>query len=172
MPIHHISRHLFFFLFFSKFSVSTFIPLLDYVRRAHEIEIRPSSHRRPLSVCGIDYLCSFLSNFSSCFPQAICLDIFLIFFYVLRIFSFSLTWDPMGAKISKRYSYKSQQKVFNYPYKTTFRIFEILKIENFNGFFLFVCLFVVVFFVFVIMGPNGREISKRWSSYKSQPKVF
>ncbi len=31
------------------------LALLDYVSRAHEIEIRPSSVRRP-SVCGIDYL--------------------------------------------------------------------------------------------------------------------
>ncbi len=45
----------------------------------------------------------------------------------------------MGAKISKRYSsYKSQPKVLklflnflsNGPNKTTFGIFEILKIEN------------------------------------------
>ncbi len=49
-------------------------------------------------------------------------------------FSFSLPWDPMGAKISKRYSsYKSQPKAFklflnffpNDPYKTTVGIFEI-----------------------------------------------
>ncbi len=38
-----------------------FLALLDYVSRAHEIEIRPSvvrrpSYRRPSSVCGIDYL--------------------------------------------------------------------------------------------------------------------
>ncbi len=31
---------------------------------------------------------------------------------VYEIFSFSLTWDPMGAKISKRCSYKSQPKAF------------------------------------------------------------
>ncbi len=37
----------------------TFLALLDYVSRAHEIEIRPSSVVRPSvrpSVCGIDYL--------------------------------------------------------------------------------------------------------------------
>ncbi len=59
-------------------------------------------------------------------------------------FSFSLTWDPMGAKISKRYSsYKSQPKAFklflnflpNGPHKTTFGIFEILKIEILMVFF-------------------------------------
>ncbi len=58
------------------------------------------------------------------------------FFY--EYLSFSLTWDSMGAKISKRYSfYKSQPKAFklflnflpNGPHKKTFGIFEILKIE-------------------------------------------
>ncbi len=52
----------------------------------------------------------------------------------------------MGAKISKRYSnYKSQPKAFklflnflpNGPYKTTFGIFEILKIEILTIFFRF-----------------------------------
>ena len=46
---------------------------------------------------------------------------------------FSLTWDPMGGKISKRDSYKSQPKVVklvlnfppNGPHKNTFGIFEI-----------------------------------------------
>ncbi len=50
VTIHHISR--------------PFLALLDYVSRAHEIEIRPSSVRpsvrpsvvRRPSVCGIDYL--------------------------------------------------------------------------------------------------------------------
>ncbi len=30
----------------------------------------------------------------------------------IEIDLFSLTWDPMGVKISKRYSYKSQLKLF------------------------------------------------------------
>ena len=59
-------------------------------------------------------------------------------FEMLKIFndffSFSLTFDPMGAKIAKRYSsYKSQVKAFklflnilpNGAHKTTFEIFEI-----------------------------------------------
>ncbi len=58
------------------------------------------------------------------------------FFY--EYFSFSLTWDPMGAKLSKSYSScKSQPKAFklflnfltNGPHKTTFGIFEILKLK-------------------------------------------
>ncbi len=61
-------------------------------------------------------------------------------------FSFSLTWDLMGAKISKCYSsYKSQPKVFklflnflpNGPHKTMFGIFEILKIEILTNFIRF-----------------------------------
>ncbi len=60
-----------------------------------------------------------------------------------KFYSFSLTWDPMGAKISKRYSsYKSQPKVFklflkflpNGPHKSMFGIFEILKIEILTNF--------------------------------------
>ncbi len=67
---------------------------------------------------------------------------FLIF---CEYFSFSLTWDPMAAKISKCYSYKSQPKVFklflnflpNGPHKTMFGIFEILKIEILTNFIRF-----------------------------------
>ncbi len=48
--------------------------LLDYVSRAHEIELRPSSVIRP-SVSGINYLFNllhgFLSNFSCCFPLSL-----------------------------------------------------------------------------------------------------
>ncbi len=55
----------------------------------------------------------------------------LTFFFIL----FSLTWDPMGVKSSKRYSYKSQPNLSkltlnfppNFSHKTTFEIFEILS---------------------------------------------
>ncbi len=61
----------------------------------------------------------------------------------------------MGAKISKRYSYISQPKVFklllnflpNGPHKTTFGIFEILEIE----------ILMIFFFIFVNMEPNGSK---------------
>ena len=44
--------------------------------------------------------------------------------------------------------------------------------ENWN-FILFFYLFLFIFFVFVNMGLNGSKwISKRYSSYKSQPKAF
>ncbi len=59
----------------------------------------------------------------------------------------------MAAKISKRYSYKSQPKVFklflnflpNGPHKNRWGIFEILKIEILTNFIRF------------NMGPNGSE---------------
>ena len=72
----------------------------------------------------------------------------------------------MGAKASKRrYSYKSQSKVFkrslnflpNGSHKTTFGNFG-----NFNNFYSFS----------ITWDPMGVKISKRYSSYKSQPKVF
>ncbi len=93
-----------------------------------------------------------LSNFSCGFPWAICPDVFFFIFekknfdFLGFFFSFSLTWDPMGAKISKRYSsYKSQPKVFklflnilpNGPHKTKFGIFKILKIEILMNFIRF-----------------------------------
>ena len=38
--------------------------------------------------------------------------------------------------------------------------------------FFFCFIFLRIFFVFVNMGPIGAKISKCYSSYKSQPKVF
>ena len=76
----------------------------------------------------------------------------------------------MGAKISKCYSYRSQPEVFklfliffpNGPDKTAIGIFEILKIE-----------ILIYFFSFSLTwNPMGVNISKRYSSYKSQSKVF
>ncbi len=61
-----------------------FLALLDYISRAHEIEIRPSSVRRPSVVCllhrlSLKLLYGFLSNFSCGFPWAIFPDVFFIF---------------------------------------------------------------------------------------------
>ncbi len=114
--------------------------------------------RRPFvirpSVCGIDYLWSYCMDFfqililASPGPYAQTFSSFLkkkeiwIFY---ENFSFSLTWDPMEAKISKCYSYKSQPKVFklflnflpNGLHKTAFGIFQILKIELLTNFIRF-----------------------------------
>ncbi len=57
-------------------------------------------------------------------------------FFFYEFYSFSLTWDPIAAKILKRYSsYKSQPNVLklvlnfppNSPYKNSFRTFEMLS---------------------------------------------
>ncbi len=105
---------------------------------------------------SLNFMHGFLSNFSCGFPWAICPDVFFFFIFKKKKiefftifftnFSFSLTCDPMEAKISKRYSfYKSQPTVFklllnflpNGPHKTMFGIFEILKIEILTNFIRF-----------------------------------
>ena len=82
-------------------SLLIFLALLDYISRAHEIEICPSSVRP--SVCGIDYLWSYCMDFfqilvvaspgpyARTFFEFLKKKIFLIFY---EYFSFSLTWDP------------------------------------------------------------------------------
>ena len=73
----------------------------------------------------------------------------------------------MGAKFKRYSSYKPQPNIFkllsnflpNGPHKT---MFEILKIEIF-----------IIFFSFLLTwDPMEVNISKHYSSYKSQPKVF
>ncbi len=125
------------------------LALLDYVSRAHEIAIRPSSITRTIisetnaQIAFKFWLLVPLSHMPGHFFEFLKKKFFLIFY---ECFSFSLTWDPMGAKISKRYSsYKSQPKVFklflnflpNGGHKTTFGIFEILKIEILTNFIRF-----------------------------------
>ncbi len=69
---------------------------------------RLSSFRRPsVSQLSLNLTPGFLSNFSCGFLWAIRSEVFWIFekknvfFIFYEYFSFSLTWDPMGAKISK-----------------------------------------------------------------------
>ncbi len=66
-------------------------------------------------------------------------DIFLIFeniFY--EYFSFSLTWDPMGVKISKRCSsYKSQPKVLNFSWSFLSIVLTKLHLGFLNEFLIF-----------------------------------
>ncbi len=121
--------------------------LLGYVSRAHEIEICPSSVvrqssvvRRPSSVrvaiisepnARISFkfwlLLPLIHTLGSFFN-------FLTFFFIFyEYFSFSLTRDPMGAKISKSFSsYNSQPKVFKlllifFPMVLTKLCLEFLK---------------------------------------------
>ena len=198
-----------FLVLFQNFKFLTFyifLALLDYVSRAHEVAICPSPVVRPsMSQLSLNFMHGFLSNLSCGFPcifgkKMFFLFIFLGIFFIFvnmgpygrqdfktvlllqitaesfeayndfpngphkntfgifenwnfnELYSFSLTWDPMGVKISTRYSsYKSQLKVFklllnflpNGPHKITFEIFEILKIE----------MLMIFFFVFHNMGP-------------------
>ncbi len=67
------------------------LALLDYVSRAHEIEIRPSSVvRRPSirpSVCGIDYLWSYCMDFFQILVVASPGPYAQTFFFFLRFWS-------------------------------------------------------------------------------------
>ncbi len=92
--------------------------------------------RRP-SVCGIDYLRSYCMDFFRILVVASAGPYFQTYFFIFyEYFSFSLTWDPMGAKISKRYSYLKELlnlfKLFlkfllRCPHKSTVLDFEILS---------------------------------------------
>ena len=114
-------------------------------------------HRRRLS---LNLLHGFLSNFSFCFPWDISPEIFY------EYFSFSFTWDPVGAKISKRYSYKSEPKVFK-----LFLNFLLMVLSKLHlGFLKFWKLKYNNFFL-LIRDPMGVKISIHWS-YKSQPTFF
>ena len=92
----------------SVFQNFELLALLDYVSRAHEIKIHPSSVRadgrtsiRPWHQLSKNLLHGFLSHFGSCFPWAICPHVFWIkkkmfFGFFFEYFSFSLTWDHMA----------------------------------------------------------------------------
>ncbi len=118
-----------------------FLALLDYVRRAHEIEIRPSS------VCFFDlsltFLYGFLSNFSCGFPRRflnfwkknfflICLHIFFVF----------VNMGPHGSKNVKtlllQIAAKSFETVFSSQSSSQNYVWEFCNFEFliFNIFFL------------------------------------
>ncbi len=98
---------------------------------------------------SFNLLNGFHSNFDRGFPWAIGWDVFWIFekinvFWIFyEYFPFSITCDPMRATKSKRYSYKSQPKVFqlflnfllNDPHKIAFQIFEIFIFRFLTIFF-------------------------------------
>ncbi len=69
--------------YLSAISPEHFLALLDYVSRAHEIAIYPSSVVRPsvrpsVSQLSLNLMHGFLSNFGCWFPWAIRSDVFLI----------------------------------------------------------------------------------------------
>ncbi len=66
-------------LLYTALSCCQFLALLDYVSRAHEIEIRLSSVRpsvRRWHRLSLNFMHGFLSNFSCGFPWATCPDLF------------------------------------------------------------------------------------------------
>ena len=95
----------------------------------------------------------------------------LSFWFFTIFFSFSLTWDPMGANTSKRYSsLKSLLNPFKLdlkfllcgPHKTTvldFWNFEVLIFQDFVSFSL-------------TWDPRGAKTSKRHYSLKSLLNLF
>ena len=136
-------------------NITVSLVLLDYVNRphVHEIEIRPSSVRP----CGIDYLYTYCMNFfplvvvASPGAWATCPDVLWFFFFFEKqnktlmfqfftIFFASINMGPMGAKNSKRYSFKSMFNLFfwiffSFVTKILFGIFEMLTLRFFTFFF-------------------------------------
>ncbi len=126
---------------------------------------------------SLNLLHGILSNFGCCFPWAIPPDVFWIFekknafsncqgFFVV-----SLTWTPVGAKTSKRYpSLKLLLNPFKLllnfllsgPHKSTVLDFRTFWDYDFSHFFPFS----------LTWDPMGAKTSKRYSSYKLQPKVW
>ncbi len=130
--------------------VNSFLALLDYFSRAHESKFvrRPSCVRaaiisEPNPRISIKFWLFLPLSHTLGLLFYVFFLIFNLIFGLYEYFSFSLTWDHMGTKISKRYSsYKSLPKVFKLfpnflpssPHKSTFGILEILKIEILTNF--------------------------------------
>ncbi len=87
--------------------------------------MKPKFVRRRSSVYGINYLLTYCMDFFQILvvasPGPYAHTAFFFFFHFWKInfwifyeyFSFSLKWDPMGAKTSKHYSLKSFLNLFN-----------------------------------------------------------
>ncbi len=115
-----------------------------FVRRP-SVVLRPSVASIISEVISIDFFQILVVASHGPYPRTFFNFLKIVFGFFMNIFfSFSLlTWDSMGAKISKRYSsHKSQVNVFKLflnflpidPHKTTLGIFEILKIGILTNF--------------------------------------
>ena len=83
---------------------------------------------------------------------------------------FSVTWNPMGAKASKRYS--SLKSLVN-PFKLFWIFLSVVLTKLRFEFLKFWVLFCQEFFSFSLTwGPTGAKISKRHSSLKSLLDLF
>ena len=95
----------------------------------HCLSIRPSS----MSQLSLNLCTDFFQISSVASPGLFAETIFLfqknVLIFFLWIFFVSLTWDPMGAKLSKRYSsYQSQPKAFTFSW-----IFFPMVLTNFGN---------------------------------------
>ena len=155
----------------SPCSWASSLSLFDYVGRAHGMGLCPSS----VSQLSQNPLSRFISNFSCGFPWAIPPDFVYIFWKKNAFSNFSgrffvfvltmLTWDPMGAKTSNRYSsFKSLLNLLKLflnfllccPHKSTaldFWNFEFLSFHD--------------FFFASTWDPMVSKTWKRYSSHKS-----
>ncbi len=121
------------------------LALLDYVSRAHEIEIRPSSVRRPSVAWIISEPIAYISfKFWLLLPpQFFWIFIFIyLFIFFTNIFVF-VNMGPYGSKNFKTLLLQLAAKDFklflnflpNGPHKTAFEIFEILSYSFVTIFF-------------------------------------
>ena len=126
---------------FLKFWVSDFSEIFSSAwlcqQLCHEIENRPSYVIRLWHQLSLKLLHEFLSSFSYGFPWPICEDVFIFEKTNLyEYFSFSLTWDLMGRKFQNAIP-PTNRSLPNGSHKTTFGIFEIMKIEILTNFICF-----------------------------------
>ena len=114
-------------------------------------------------ICSKFWLLLPLGHTLGLFWGEILFYLFLYIYFFYEYFSFSLTWDPIGARISKRYSCKSLPKVFkllltflpNGPHETAFGMFEILSFQ-------FLAIFSENFeFTIVAYGATKTQLSAK-----------
>ncbi len=109
----------------------TFLALLDSVIKSKFVRFPSSVCPSLASIISLNLSHGFLSNLICWLNWAIRPDVFWIFqkrvFFIFIFFfneylSFSLTWDPMGAKMSKRYTYQLQPKalIFSWNFFSIF----------------------------------------------------
>ncbi len=130
------------------------LTLLDYVSRAHEIEVCPSSVRpSSVSQLSLNVMHGFLSNFICSFSWTIRRGIFFVFIYFI-FFTKIFGNENFKTLLLLKIIGESFQTFLNFllivPHKTTLEIFEILKIE----------ILTIIFSFSLTWDPTGANISK------------
>ncbi len=93
------------------------LALLDYVSRAHEIEIRPSSVRPSVASIISEVTAWIALKFWLWLPLGHMPRLFFIFeiiFFIIIFLGILFVFVNMGAKTSKRYSFNSLLNLFNF----------------------------------------------------------